>query len=319
MIDGAHVLTPGVLRFGMLGLRTYAPAMVATQQWYVGPGPAGRGDRRGLRPGVRGSAVRRIDWPLDGYRLFEIGHFIGERDWFDGLWESNCLFVPRRLLEQVGGFDEAFSMPGGGLRQPRPVRAPRRDPRRHRRRHPRRGLLSPAPRRHDHQPGRRRRAPRPADPLPRALRAAAQAAVPGPGKPLPLRRHDVPKRRCAPGPAGRRRAFRHAQRVGADGFPSSRCRFPTSSAGRSPTPTGAASAWRERPGSGERVERSPTDLLAYQELIATVRPDWIIETRRRRRARASSPRSASSSGAAACCRSAQMPRAGASSIRGSRT
>ena len=38
MIDGAHVLTPGVLRFGMLGLSAYAPAVVSTQQWYVGPG-----------------------------------------------------------------------------------------------------------------------------------------------------------------------------------------------------------------------------------------------------------------------------------------
>ena len=41
MIDGAHVLTPGVLQFGLAGLRTYAPAIVATQQWYVGPGQQG--------------------------------------------------------------------------------------------------------------------------------------------------------------------------------------------------------------------------------------------------------------------------------------
>ncbi len=56
----------------------------------------------------------RIKWPSDGYRLFEVGHFIGERDWFDGIVESNCLFVPRKLLEQLGGYDDSFSMPGGG-------------------------------------------------------------------------------------------------------------------------------------------------------------------------------------------------------------
>ena len=56
----------------------------------------------------------KIAWPSDGYRLFEIGHFIGDGDWFDGTWESNCLFVPRKLLEQVGGFDEGFAMAGGG-------------------------------------------------------------------------------------------------------------------------------------------------------------------------------------------------------------
>ena len=38
MIDGAHVLTPGVLRNGMLALSTYAPAVATVKQWYVGPG-----------------------------------------------------------------------------------------------------------------------------------------------------------------------------------------------------------------------------------------------------------------------------------------
>src|SRR5262249_58915172 len=57
---------------------------------------------------------KRIRWPSDGYRLFEIGHFIGDRDWFDGIVESNCVFVPRDLVERYGGFDESFSVPGGG-------------------------------------------------------------------------------------------------------------------------------------------------------------------------------------------------------------
>ncbi len=114
MIDGAHVLTPGVLRFGMQALDTYAPAVVATQQWYVGPGQQGDAQQAGYDQRVEDRLFDGIDWPVDGYRLFEIGHFIGDRDWFDGIVESNCLFVPRKLLEQLGGFDESFSMPGGG-------------------------------------------------------------------------------------------------------------------------------------------------------------------------------------------------------------
>jgi cephalosporin hydroxylase len=114
MIDGAHVLTPGVLRLGMTALSTYAPAIVATQQWYVGPGQQGDALHAGYDQEVEDRLFARINWPVDGYRLFEIGHFIGERDWFDGIVESNCLFVPRHLLEQVGGFDDSFSMPGGG-------------------------------------------------------------------------------------------------------------------------------------------------------------------------------------------------------------
>ena len=114
MIDGAHVLSPGVLHFGMKALRTYEPAVVATQQWYVGPGQQGDAQQAGYDQRVEDRLFAAIDWPADGYRLFEIGHFIGERDWFDGIIESNCLFAPRKLLEQVGGFDESFTMPGGG-------------------------------------------------------------------------------------------------------------------------------------------------------------------------------------------------------------
>jgi cephalosporin hydroxylase len=115
MIDGAHVLTPGVLHYGSLGLEAYAPAVVSTQQWYVGPGQQvevmvdGQYDQA-----YEDTLFERIAWPTDGYRLFDIGHFIGDRDWFDGMPESNCLFVPRELLEQVGGFDEAFITGGGG-------------------------------------------------------------------------------------------------------------------------------------------------------------------------------------------------------------
>ncbi|MET0903158.1 MAG: CmcI family methyltransferase, partial [Acidimicrobiales bacterium] len=114
MIDGAHVLSPGVVRLGMTGLRTFAPAVVAAQQWYVGPGQQPDMVDAGYDQSKEDELFDRIRWPNDGYRLFEISHFIGERDWFDGFWESNCLFVPRELLEQVGGLDDSFSMPGGG-------------------------------------------------------------------------------------------------------------------------------------------------------------------------------------------------------------
>jgi cephalosporin hydroxylase len=98
----------------MLAMRAYEPAVVATQQWYLGPGQQGDSQQAGYDQQAEDLLLSRISWPADGYRLFEIGHFIGERDWFDGMVESNCLFVPRKLLEQVGVFDTAFDMPGGG-------------------------------------------------------------------------------------------------------------------------------------------------------------------------------------------------------------
>ena len=114
MIDGAHVVTPGVLSWGLTGLSTYAPAIVATQQWYVGPGQQGDAMAAGYDRAYEDRLFEQIGWPANGYRLFEISHFIGDRDWLDGMWESNCLFVGRETLEQVGGFDESFDLPGAG-------------------------------------------------------------------------------------------------------------------------------------------------------------------------------------------------------------
>ena len=101
MIDGAHVLTPGVLRYGIAGIRTYGPAIMVTQQWYVGPGQQPDAMLAGYDQAYEDELFADIEWPQDGYRLFEIGHFIGDRDWFDGLWESNCIFVPRRCSSRT--------------------------------------------------------------------------------------------------------------------------------------------------------------------------------------------------------------------------
>ncbi len=115
MIDGAHVLTPGVLRWGLAGIDLYEPAVVTTQQWYLGPGQQPDMIADGYDQAFEDELLARVQWPANGYRLFEIGHFIGGRDWFDGVWESNCLFVPRKLMEQVGAFDESFVVAGGGF------------------------------------------------------------------------------------------------------------------------------------------------------------------------------------------------------------
>jgi cephalosporin hydroxylase len=114
MIDGAHLLTPGVLHYALLGLRTYAPAVVLTQLFYVGPGQQPEMVRDGYDQAIEDQLFEEIAWPEDGYRLFEIGSFFGDRDWFDGMWESNCIFVPRSLIEQSGAFDPRFAIPGGG-------------------------------------------------------------------------------------------------------------------------------------------------------------------------------------------------------------
>jgi cephalosporin hydroxylase len=277
MIDGAHVLTPGVLHYGMLGLRAYAPAIVTTYQFYLGPGQQGEAIDAGYDQEYEDRLFERIGWPQDGYRLFEIGNFIGDRDWFDGLWESNCLFTPRALLEQVGGLDESFSMPGGGyanldlferlaatpgvtvagqlgegsfhqLHGGTTTNQPD-DAERHAR------LMSY---RHHYEELRKR-------------------PFRGPGKP----RHFVGK---VGGAALRSRprwmtpsAFRDADRARANGVPEKPTPVPEQLQAQYTDAFWRSLAWRDVNWLGTGLEKAPTDLVAYQELVAEVRPDWIVE------------------------------------------
>lgn len=116
MIDGAHVLTPGIFRHARQAWQQDAQAVVAVRHWFVG------GDQRwlavaGYQRAQEDRLFERIRWPQNGYELFRIGSPIGENPepWFDGLSESNCLMMPVTLYDSIGGFDKAFSQPGGGF------------------------------------------------------------------------------------------------------------------------------------------------------------------------------------------------------------
>jgi cephalosporin hydroxylase len=277
MIDGAHVLTPGVLQFGVTGLGSYASAVVATQQWYVGPGQQGDAIEAGYDERAEDSLFEAIAWPLAGYRLFEIGHFIGDRDWLDGMWESNCLFTPRSLLEQAGCFDESFVMPSGGYANldlyERLTTSPDVT------------VVTILGEASFHQvhggtttnvpPEERRR---------RVFGYGEHYAevrgrrFHGPAKPL----HFVGR---IASPAARRT---RARRLSAEMFEATAL---SQEDGRPTAPMpvpqdlGAAftdAVWHSLPWDrttwlGRRIDTAPTDLLAYQEIITSVQPAWVVE------------------------------------------
>lgn len=280
MIDGAHVLTPSVLRFGLDGLRTYDPAIVATQQWYVGPGQQGEAIRHGYDQAYEDRLFKRIGWPEAGYRLFEIGHFVGGRDWLDGVWESNCMFVPRTQLEQVGGFDEGFSMAGGGFANLELYERLGSSPEvtvativGEGSFHQVHGGVS------TNQPDGDERRSRVygygehfADLRGRRFR--------GPGKPL----HYVG--RIASPEARRSRARRlSGEQFGRgalapepDGIPTTPTPVPEDLRWSFIDAVWQSMAWDETTWLGRPLTSAPTDLLAYQQLVTEIRPDWIIET-----------------------------------------
>jgi len=115
MIDGAHILSPGVFREVWDAIDAAPEAVVGLRQWFIG------GDQRwlsmsGYTRAQEDMLFDKISWPEDGYKLFRISTPIWEspNHWLDGMIESNCLFVPRSIYERIGGMDEAFSEPGAG-------------------------------------------------------------------------------------------------------------------------------------------------------------------------------------------------------------
>ena len=119
MIDGAHILTPGVFRLALSCYAAFDNPVVAIRYFYLGMEEQSVSITRGYDKQAEDQLLQRISWPDDGYRLYEISTPLrsGAKrlSWFNRMFESNCLFMTRALMEELGGADERFDYPGGGF------------------------------------------------------------------------------------------------------------------------------------------------------------------------------------------------------------
>lgn len=116
MVDGARIVTPGLAHFARHGARLYPRAVVATLGWYLGYDFQRWSMRSGYDQAREDALLAAIEWPKDGYRLFEIGTMdeSSVEGWFQPIAEANALFMRRELWEELGGMDERFDVLGGG-------------------------------------------------------------------------------------------------------------------------------------------------------------------------------------------------------------
>jgi len=117
MIDGARMLTPGVIHYTLAAHRMTAGAFVSVPGYHIGCELQQEAVKSGYDETVESGLIKRINWPEDGYRLFEIACFSGtcSNGFFNPIAESNCFSVRKSLYEATGGCDLRFDLPGGGL------------------------------------------------------------------------------------------------------------------------------------------------------------------------------------------------------------
>ena len=117
MIDGARLLTPGVLSWGMRLLELSPRAMVEVRGWHLGPKWQPESVMEGYDHEEERRLLQAIGWPENGYRLWEVAASTPQvsRGYADPAPESNCIFLSRDLFFETGGFDERSREPGGGL------------------------------------------------------------------------------------------------------------------------------------------------------------------------------------------------------------
>jgi hypothetical protein len=116
-IDGARMASPGVLSMALAASRLHERPVIGTFSFHLGPEVQMRSVRQGYDQTVEDELLAQSGWEEDGYRLFNISVLAGGSagGWFDLPTESNALFLRAEHWRALGGWDEGFTTPGGGL------------------------------------------------------------------------------------------------------------------------------------------------------------------------------------------------------------
>jgi len=117
MIDGARMVTPGVVYNLLAAHRSFPRAVASVPGYHLGRELQQTAVGSGYDRDTELALLASIAWPGEGYRLFDIACFSGSCSpgFFLPNSESNCISLPLSLWQMLGGYDPLFDLPGGGL------------------------------------------------------------------------------------------------------------------------------------------------------------------------------------------------------------
>jgi hypothetical protein len=117
IIDGARMLSPGIMRLTFSALEAFAHPFVYTLGMHIGSKPQNYLVNEGYDQSIEDNLFESIDWRSNGYSLFSISSVAlsSRQGFFSRLTESNCFTLRKDDFVKAGLYQAQFQSPGGGL------------------------------------------------------------------------------------------------------------------------------------------------------------------------------------------------------------
>ena len=118
IVDGARMLSPGIVHYTLLASQTIKYPFISALAWHLGPKEQNQSMLEGYDQIEEDSLLGSVDWRADGYRLFDISSQASSSNMgFLGGLPHECSYfaVEKSVFLELGGFDDRFQSPGGGL------------------------------------------------------------------------------------------------------------------------------------------------------------------------------------------------------------
>jgi hypothetical protein len=117
MIDGARMVTPGVVSGLLRGHRVSAGGIVTVPGYHIGSELQQDAVESGYDEAADRALIDSVDWYNNGYGLFDVACLSEScaTGFFLPNGESNCISMPRRIWQVLRGCDPRFNLRGGGL------------------------------------------------------------------------------------------------------------------------------------------------------------------------------------------------------------
>ncbi len=99
-VDGARILSPGIVHHTLTAFRAFSNPFVYTLGWHLGDAVQNVSIETGYNQAVEDRLLESVDWRANGYALFSISALAlsCREGWFSTVAESNCFALSEKAV-----------------------------------------------------------------------------------------------------------------------------------------------------------------------------------------------------------------------------